>query len=46
MRNCKDSKGDATGMPDIPFVSTAIVQQCSDQSFPIAPYEVKFDNPQ
>jgi hypothetical protein len=40
MRNCKDSQGNATGMPDIPFVSTAIVQQCSDQSFPIAPPQI------
>jgi hypothetical protein len=37
MRNCKDSTGAATGIPDIPFVTTALVQQCSDQSFPIAP---------
>jgi len=40
MRNCKDKTGAATGLPDIPFVSTAIVQQCSDQSFPIAPPQV------
>jgi hypothetical protein len=40
MRNCKDSTGAATGLPDIPFVSTALVQQCSDQSFPIAPPQV------
>jgi hypothetical protein len=37
MRNCKDSTGAVTGLPDIPFVTTAVVQQCSDQSFPIAP---------
>ncbi|HXY94275.1 MAG TPA: ABC transporter substrate-binding protein [Acidimicrobiia bacterium] len=36
MRSCKDSTGAATGIPDIPFVSTAIVQQCSDESFPVA----------
>jgi hypothetical protein len=40
MRNCKDSTGATTGLPDIPFVSTALVQQCSDQSFPIAPPQV------
>ena len=40
MRNCKDSTGAATGLPDIPFVSTALVQQCSDQSFPMAPPQV------
>ncbi|MFN8026974.1 MAG: ABC transporter substrate-binding protein [Acidimicrobiia bacterium] len=40
MRNCKDKDGAVTGLPDIPFVSTAIVQQCSDQSFPIAPPQI------
>ena len=40
MRNCKDKTGAATGLPDIPFVSTALVHQCSDQSFPIAPPQV------
>ncbi len=40
MRNCKDSTGAATGLPDIPFVTTALVHQCSDQSFPIAPPQV------
>jgi hypothetical protein len=43
MRNCKDSSGATTGLPDIPFVSTALVQQCSDQSFPIAPPQVLCD---
>ena len=43
MRNCKDSTGAVTGLPDIPFVSTALVQQCSDQSFPIAPPQVQCD---
>ena len=32
--------GAATGLPDIPFVSTALVQQCSDESFPMAPPQV------
>jgi len=40
MRNCKDSTGAATGLPDIPFVSTALAQQCSDQSFPVTPPQV------
>ena len=40
MRNCTDSTGAVTGLPDIPFVSTALVHQCSDQSFPIAPPQV------
>src|SRR4051794_39248934 len=41
MRNCQDSTGAATGLPDVPFVSTALVHQCSDQSFPIAPPQVE-----
>ncbi len=40
MRNCEDSTGAAIGIPDVPFVTTALVQQCSDQSFPIAPPQV------
>jgi hypothetical protein len=40
MRNCKDSTGAMTGLPDIPFVSTNLSQQCSDQSFPMAPPQV------
>ena len=43
MRNCKDSTGAVTGLPDIPFVTTALVHQCSDQSFPIAPPQVECD---
>src|SRR4029079_18038086 len=43
MRNCKDSTGAVTGLPDIPFVTTALVQQCSDQSFPMAPPQVICD---
>ena len=37
MRNCKDQAGATTGIPDIPFFAAPIVQQCSDESFPIAP---------
>jgi hypothetical protein len=40
MRNCKDSTGAVTGLPDIPFVSTNLSQQCSDESFPMAPPQV------
>jgi hypothetical protein len=40
MRNCKDQSGAVTGLPDIPFVSTALSQQCSDESFPMAPPQV------
>jgi ABC-type branched-subunit amino acid transport system substrate-binding protein len=43
MRNCKDLAGQATGIPDIPFVTTALVQQCSDQSFPVAVPQVLCD---
>jgi ABC-type branched-subunit amino acid transport system substrate-binding protein len=40
MRGCKDKAGVATGIPDIPFVTTALAQQCSDQTFPMAPPQV------
>jgi hypothetical protein len=40
MRSCEDSTGEATGLPDIPAVVTALVHQCSDQSFPMAPPQV------
>jgi hypothetical protein len=43
MRNGKDSTGAVTGLPAIPFVSTALAQQCSDQSFPMAPPQVLCD---
>jgi hypothetical protein len=36
MRNCKDSTGATTGLPDIPFITTALVHGGSDQSFLIA----------
>jgi ABC-type branched-subunit amino acid transport system substrate-binding protein len=35
MRACKDQAGEATGIPDIPVVTTARAQACSDQSFPV-----------
>jgi hypothetical protein len=37
MRNCKDQAGATTGVPDIPFLTTALVHECSDESFPMAP---------
>jgi hypothetical protein len=43
MRNCKDHAGVTTGIPDIPFVTAPLVQQCSDQSFPITPPAVHCD---
>jgi Periplasmic binding protein len=36
MRNCKDHAGATTGLPDIPFLTIPLVQQCSDQSFPMS----------
>jgi hypothetical protein len=36
MRNCPVSTGAITGLPDIPFVTSGLAQQCSDQAFPIA----------
>src|SRR5829696_3420705 len=43
MRNCKDRNGVTTGIPDIPVVSAPLVQQCSDQSFPMVPPTVHCD---
>ncbi len=40
MRNCKDSLGAVTGLPDIPFVTIALAHQCSDQSFPVSTPQV------
>lgn len=40
-RGCKDAQGKPTGLPDIPFLATAVPQQCSDQAYPItAPFVV------
>jgi ABC-type branched-subunit amino acid transport system substrate-binding protein len=38
--NCVDKAGAVTGLPDIPFVTTEIVQQCSPITFPIAPPQI------
>ena len=37
MRNCKDQAGATTGIPDVPWAATQLVQQCSDESFPVVP---------
>jgi Periplasmic binding protein len=37
MRDCPDSTGAITGLPDIPFYTGSIDHQCSSESFPIAP---------
>jgi hypothetical protein len=49
-QTCVDKAGQATGIADIPFVATEVVQQCSPLTFPIAPPQVlcdtKDDHPQ
>jgi hypothetical protein len=35
MRSCKDQAGKTTGIPEIPYLTGALVQQCSDESFPV-----------
>ena len=37
MLACKDQAGAATGLPDIPIVTTELAEQCSPVSFPINP---------
>ncbi len=37
---CVDKAGQATGIPDLPFVATEVVQQCSPITFPMAPPQV------
>jgi len=34
---CPDKEGAATGIPDLPLVTTEVVQQCSPVSFPVNP---------
>jgi hypothetical protein len=41
MRNCKDQAGATTGIPDIPFLAGPLVQQCSDESFPMIPIGIR-----
>ena len=38
--DCVDQAGAATGLPDLPFVTTEVVQQCSPITFPIAPPQI------
>ena len=40
MRACPDKTGAATGIPDIPFVAGSLDEQCSDESYPLAPPQV------
>jgi len=37
MQACKDKTGATTGLPDIPVVTTEVVQQCNPESYPINP---------
>ena len=37
MQACKDQAGATTGLPDIPVVTTEVVQQCNPESYPINP---------
>lgn len=36
----KDQAGQPTGLPDIPFLTTAVAQQCSPITFPVSPPEL------
>jgi len=40
---CKDMTGATTGIPDLPVVTTEIVQQCDADSFPINPPQIHCD---
>lgn len=40
MVNCVDQAGNAIGIPDIPFVTTEVVHQCSPVSYPVAPPQI------
>jgi ABC-type branched-subunit amino acid transport system substrate-binding protein len=43
MRNCEDHAGATTGLPEIPFLATALPQWCSDESFPVLAPAVRCD---
>ena len=43
IRGCTDQAGAATGLPDIPDVPAALVEQCSDESFSVLPPTVHCD---
>jgi hypothetical protein len=40
---CVDKAGAATGLPDIPFLTTEVQQQCSPITFPVSPPQVLCD---
>ena len=43
MRNCKDHAGATTGLPEIPFIASALSQWCSNESFPVVAPPVRCD---
>jgi hypothetical protein len=43
MVGCVDKAGAATGIPDVPVVTTEVVQQCSPVSFPVNPPQIHCD---
>ena len=40
---CVDKTGAATGLPDIPFLTTEVQQQCSPITFPVSPPQLLCD---
>ncbi|HEV3450136.1 MAG TPA: ABC transporter substrate-binding protein [Acidimicrobiia bacterium] len=40
MVSCKDQAGAATGLPDLPIVTTEVAEQCSPVSFPVNPSQL------
>ncbi len=39
--SCKDINGAATGIPDLPVVTTEVVQQCDPDSYPVNPPQIE-----
>src|SRR6185503_9184314 len=40
LAGCVDKAGAATGLPDLPFVTTEVVHQCNPTTFPMAPPQI------
>jgi Periplasmic binding protein len=43
LAGCVDKAGAATGLPDLPFVTTEVVHQCNPTTFPMAPPQILCD---
>jgi substrate-binding family protein len=43
LAGCVDQAGAATGLPDLPFVTTEVVHQCNPTTFPMAPPQILCD---